>query len=488
MSSRLLNKIKARKIILALVSCFAISFLLPVIAQAQNLTLESVSGPFGSVSLAGFIAGLIRVFLGVVGVILMVIFMYAGFTWTTAGGDPAKIDKAKKIMAGALIGLILTVSAFGIASFLVNAFNLNGPGPGEGCEPGTVETCVVGEYCPGTSVCNDLGMSGICIKDDPGCGSGDDGDDDDTWYDIISSSTPVITYISPAKDTEGNNPTSTYGFLGNAAKDDIPNGASGNYITISGRRFGNATGTVVFKNVSDNTTTSAPLADCANSWRSNQIIVEVPPGLDISDVDYEDISSTTATNYQVTVVTAAIPETATASATPSKVSNYKGFLVNDVVRPGICSAVPSSGVYPATTTISGNNFPTSGVQNVVWSMRYFDFVSSTWRDDNITSTASNWTAIRTIETLPENKKGRSSFRIYNGSEYSNYYAFLLSAGRLGDPCGYDSNACNEDVDTCVAAGLECQFCQKTSSTLPYYDENCNPAKNCTCQSEVTAVC
>lgn len=484
MSSRLLNKIKARKIILALVGCFAISFLLPVIAQAQNLTLESVSGPFGSVSLAGFIAGLIRVFLGVVGVILMVIFMYAGFTWTTAGGDPAKIDKAKKIMAGALIGLILTVSAFGIASFLVNAFNLNGPGPGEGCEPGTVETCVVGEYCPGTSVCNDLGMSGICIKDDPGCGSGDDGDD--TWYDIISSSSPVITYISPAKDTEGNNPA--YGFLGKAANDDIANGASGNYITISGRRFGNTTGTVVFKNVSDNTTTSAPLADCANSWRSNQIIVEVPPGLDISDVDYEDISSTTATNYQVTVVTAAIPETATASATPSKISNYKGFLVNDVVRPGICSAVPSSGIYPATTTISGNNFPTSGTQNVVWSMRYFDFVSSTWRDDNITSTASNWTAIRTIETLPENKKGRSSFRIYNGSEYSNYYAFLLSAGRLGDPCGYDSNACNEDVDTCVAAGLECQFCQKTSSTLPYYDENCNPAKNCTCQSEVTAVC
>ena len=484
MSLRLSNKIKVRKTILALFGCFTILFLLPVIAQAQNLTLESVSGPFGSVSLAGFIAGLIRIFLGAVGAIMMVIFIYAGVIWMTAGGDPAKIDKAKKIMTGALIGLILTVSAFGIASFLVRAFGLSGPDGGSGCEPGTSEACVVGEYCSGTRVCNDLGMWGVCIKDDLDCGPGDD--DDDPWYDVISSSSPVITYISPAKDTEGNNPI--YGLSSSVTKDDIPNGASGNYITISGRRFGNATGTVVFKSVSNNTTTSAPLADCANSWRSNQIVVEVPPGLDISGVDYEDISSTTATNYQIAVITAALPETETASATPSKVSNYKGFLVNDVVRPGICSAVPSYGVYPATTTISGNNFPTSGVQNVIWSMRYFDFASSTWRSDNVTSTASNWTAIRTIETLPENKTGRTSFRVYNGSEHSNYYTFLLSAGKLNDPCGYDSNACNEDVDTCVAAGLECQFCQKTSSTLPFYNANCNPAKNCTCQSEVVAVC
>ena len=66
------------------------------------------------------IAGsLIKVVVGFLGVIFLVLTIYAGFTWMTAAGDPKQIDKAKSILTTAVIGLVIVLSSFAITDFII---------------------------------------------------------------------------------------------------------------------------------------------------------------------------------------------------------------------------------------------------------------------------------------------------------------------------------------------------------------------------------
>ncbi|MFA6198214.1 MAG: hypothetical protein WC734_03635 [Patescibacteria group bacterium] len=59
-------------------------------------------------------------FLGVIGVILVV---YAGFLWMTAAGNDEQISKAKGIITAAIIGLIIVILAFAIVQFVLGGVN-----------------------------------------------------------------------------------------------------------------------------------------------------------------------------------------------------------------------------------------------------------------------------------------------------------------------------------------------------------------------------
>ncbi|MCX6800339.1 MAG: hypothetical protein NT091_04300, partial [Candidatus Falkowbacteria bacterium] len=50
------------------------------------------------------IANVVRVALGFLGVLAVLLIIYAGFIYMTAQGEVAKIDQAKKILIGAIIG------------------------------------------------------------------------------------------------------------------------------------------------------------------------------------------------------------------------------------------------------------------------------------------------------------------------------------------------------------------------------------------------
>ncbi len=66
------------------------------------------------------IASVIRVVLGFLGVIAVIIVMYAGFLWMTAGGNEDNVSKAKQMMGAGVIGLVIILAAFGIATFVMN--------------------------------------------------------------------------------------------------------------------------------------------------------------------------------------------------------------------------------------------------------------------------------------------------------------------------------------------------------------------------------
>jgi len=101
------------------------------------------------------VTNIINIALGFLGILAIVIIMYAGFLWMMSGGNPDKINKAKHILISGAIGLVIVMSSFAIASFVLDAIfrsttHTPGAGGGGGLIPGG-GSCI--SLCAGNPVC-----------------------------------------------------------------------------------------------------------------------------------------------------------------------------------------------------------------------------------------------------------------------------------------------------------------------------------------------
>jgi hypothetical protein len=71
---------------------------------------------------------IIKSFLTLLGLLAVVLMMYAGFLWMTAQGKPEQLETAKKIMTNAVIGLLIIVSAYGIVLMILNFLGVGNSG------------------------------------------------------------------------------------------------------------------------------------------------------------------------------------------------------------------------------------------------------------------------------------------------------------------------------------------------------------------------
>ncbi|HPT08411.1 MAG TPA: pilin [bacterium] len=134
---------------------------------------------------------IINIALGFLGIIAVIIVIYGGFIWMTAGGEEDKIDKAKKTLKAGVIGLAIILASWGIVAFVFNKLgDATGNGSGGSCNSGETQDCgcggtksclssdswgnCIGSTCdPGSygSACSS-GLAGTCIKDNTKCNSG----------------------------------------------------------------------------------------------------------------------------------------------------------------------------------------------------------------------------------------------------------------------------------------------------------------------------
>jgi hypothetical protein len=71
-----------------------------------------------------FIGSIISIILGLLGVILVGILIYAGIVWGfLAQGDLGKIKKAKDMIINAIIGLAIVFASYAITNFVFESFN-----------------------------------------------------------------------------------------------------------------------------------------------------------------------------------------------------------------------------------------------------------------------------------------------------------------------------------------------------------------------------
>jgi len=144
----MLEKLRLKKYKkLALISILILAvviFLLPNFIFAQSGADNTVwGGQQGNISNAiGLsntdvrivIARIIRIFLGFLGILAVLIVIYAGWLWMTSGGSQDQIDKAKDILKNAIIGLIIILLSWSLATFVLNMLysSINGGAGGPG--------------------------------------------------------------------------------------------------------------------------------------------------------------------------------------------------------------------------------------------------------------------------------------------------------------------------------------------------------------------
>ena len=114
-----------------LLSLFILSLLvLPVVTLGATNTLDAGTVGLNAVETSGLSIGggaspmkiatnLINLAMGFLGLIAVCIILLGGFKWMTAGGGEEKIDEAKKLMGAGVVGILIILSAWGIAKYVI---------------------------------------------------------------------------------------------------------------------------------------------------------------------------------------------------------------------------------------------------------------------------------------------------------------------------------------------------------------------------------
>ncbi len=96
----------------------------PVIAAvcSDDIGLCQAAGwviPTGVPTPVAILGAIIRLILGIVGVIFFIMILYAGYNWMTAAGNEEKIRSAKIIIAHATIALAIILGSYVAVNFVL---------------------------------------------------------------------------------------------------------------------------------------------------------------------------------------------------------------------------------------------------------------------------------------------------------------------------------------------------------------------------------
>ncbi|NQV11778.1 hypothetical protein HQ524_00290 [Candidatus Uhrbacteria bacterium] len=94
----------------------SVAALTPALASAATLY-----NPLGEASVPQLIGRAVQVVLGISGSLALLMFVYGGLIWLTASGEPAKIEKGKKTLTWATIGIAVLFGAFSLANFVITS-------------------------------------------------------------------------------------------------------------------------------------------------------------------------------------------------------------------------------------------------------------------------------------------------------------------------------------------------------------------------------
>jgi hypothetical protein len=119
----------SKKIVKNLLALAMLSFLaLPLVTFAQgnmDVGLNEIENGFADNGLGNTdprttVARLINVAMLFLGIIAVVIVLLGGFKWMTAAGNEDKVGEAKKLMGAGVVGLVIVLSAWGVANFILS--------------------------------------------------------------------------------------------------------------------------------------------------------------------------------------------------------------------------------------------------------------------------------------------------------------------------------------------------------------------------------
>lgn len=108
------------------------------------------------------IGSMISIVLGFVGIIFLGLTLYGGFIWMVARGNEQEIEKAKRLIEAAVIGLAIVFAAYAITYFVTSHLlpTSSGGGPCAAGETDCTAVCADDEYPE--LLCAPAGSSCVC--------------------------------------------------------------------------------------------------------------------------------------------------------------------------------------------------------------------------------------------------------------------------------------------------------------------------------------
>ena len=119
---------KINKFIKITASCFAflalaVFLLVPVavLAGDGSFGFEYASDiGLGTADIRLTAVRIVRIFLGLLGIIAVIIIIYGGYVWMTSAGSSERVERAKAILRNAIIGLVIILMSLAIVQFIIN--------------------------------------------------------------------------------------------------------------------------------------------------------------------------------------------------------------------------------------------------------------------------------------------------------------------------------------------------------------------------------
>lgn len=94
-------------------------------AQGDVIDVNPNEAGFRIQDLSRLINSLLRLTLGIVGLLVFIYLIWGGIEWITAGGDKSKTESARQKITNAIIGLAIVAAAFAISVVLSNFFGIS---------------------------------------------------------------------------------------------------------------------------------------------------------------------------------------------------------------------------------------------------------------------------------------------------------------------------------------------------------------------------
>jgi len=109
-----------KKLVAGLLTVLALT--VPAVSFAQATIQTGIGTTFGlnTADLQSTVIKIVQWVLTLLGLIAVIMILYGGFVWLTAGGNEEKVASAKKVISAAIIGLIIVLLAWAIVTFVVS--------------------------------------------------------------------------------------------------------------------------------------------------------------------------------------------------------------------------------------------------------------------------------------------------------------------------------------------------------------------------------
>ncbi len=93
----------------------------PSTTTGTKTSTATLTNPLSVSTPGALIGNIIKTLMGVVGVVAVLMIVWGGVMYMTSAGSDEKIGTAKKIITGAIIGLVISILAYVIIDFVIKA-------------------------------------------------------------------------------------------------------------------------------------------------------------------------------------------------------------------------------------------------------------------------------------------------------------------------------------------------------------------------------